>query len=397
MMRMMLKYLWAQRRSNALLLAELTVVGVMLFYVANTLLAAYQTYRIPLGFNTERSYVITLQKSKKIKATGHGLKDSLDRFLRTRSEIEQFAYTFDSEPFSGSINSSPIVVNGVEQQLNIRVSDVCFPSLFGVHVNEGRWFTEAELLQNSKVCLITEGLKEMIKRPNPVGTMLKIGNSTEECLRIIGVIPDLKYGTYDAPVISIFRPMDLENQFYYWKIVVKVKEGQKDAFAQTLKLFTGDISKSLGIVVLSVNDFDTMKHFVDMAKNNTFSNLFWCSFFFLINVVLGIYVVFSGRVKKRVQEFGLRMAIGSSRMAIIRLVLFESALLLLIASLPVLLIGLNLAYFGLLSPDLPLTVGNFTLEFLFTELILLIAVLASVLIPAVRASRIQPATALHYE
>jgi ABC-type transport system, involved in lipoprotein release, permease component len=397
MMQMILKYLWAQRRSNALLLLELTLVGIMLFYVVNAFLDAYGVYRIPLGFTTERSYVINLQKTKKAKITGHQLKDSLDRFLRTRKEIEQFAYTFDSEPFSGDRNCWAIVVDGVEQQLNIRVSDVNFPSLLGVHINEGRWFTEAELLQNSKVCLITEGLKVFLKRPNPVGTMLKFGNPTEESLRIIGVIPDLKYGTYDAPVLSIFRPMDLENQFFFWKIVVKVKEGQKKAFAQTLKLFTSDVSKSLGLVVLSVNDFDTKKQFADTNSTNAIWSMFWCAFFFLVNVILGIYVVFLGRVKKRISELAIRMAVGSTRSGIILLVLGESVLLLMLSSIVVLVVAFNMAHLGVLDSDAPFTVWHFTLDFLLVEFVLLISVVGSVLIPAIKASRVEPAMALHYE
>lgn len=397
MIRMILKYLWAQRRSNALLLLELTLVGIMLFYVVNAFLDAYGVYRIPLGFTTERSYVINLQKTKKANITGHQLKDSLDRFLRTRKEIDQFAYTFDSEPFSGDRNCWPIVVGGVEQQLNIRVSDVNFPSLLGVHINEGRWFTEAELLQNSKVCLITEGLKEFLKRPYPVGTMLSFGNPTEESLRIIGVIPDLKYGTYEPPVLSIFRPMDLEDNFFEWKMIVKVKEGQKEDFAQTLKLFTSDVSKSLGLVVLSVNDFDTKKQFADTNSTNAIWSLFWCAFFFLVNVILGIYVVFSGRVKKRVSELAIRMAVGSSRRGIIALVLGESILLLLLSSIVVLVVALNMAHFGILDGKIPFTAWRFIADFLFVELILLISVSSSVLVPAVKASRIEPAMALHYE
>jgi len=397
MIRMILKYLWAQRHSNALLFAELVVVGIMLFYVTDSFVVAYRSYSIPIGFNTERSYVISMEGKNSMPVVGRDIKDSLDRFLSTRPEIEQLAYTYNSQPFSGSRNACPIMVNNVETGMNIRQSDARFPLLLGIVPITGRWFTDAEMFQNKRVCVISQNLQSFLKRPHPVGTYIKIEDDFSDSSRIIGVIADLKYGTYEDPTPTVFIPMNLQRMSSGWRIIVKVKQGKDGAFAQTLKLLSTDISQSMNIVVTGVNDFETMRDSVDMEQNNMLSNLFWCALFFLINVVLGIYVVFSGRIKKRVQELGLRMAVGSSRMGIIGLVLGEATMLLLLSSIPVLVVGGNLAYFGMLSPDSSLTVSRFVTVFLLTELILLVSVLFSVLLPAVRASKVQPAEALHYE
>lgn len=397
MIKMTLKYLWAQRRNNALLFIELVVVGILLFYVTDSFLESYRTYLIPTGFDTQRSYVIQIEGTTDNKIGGRELKENLDRFLRTRTEIEKFAYTFYSEPFSGSMNSSPLVVNKVEVNINIRESDARFSVLFNIPIVMGRWFTDGEMLQNQKVCVITQSLANILNIRNPIGTSLHFNAVNLSDLKITGVIPDLKYSTYEYPAPTVFRPMDLQYIASGCRVIVKVKKGGEDAFTKTLKLLNNEVSQSLNIVIGGVTDFDTLREYVDLGKDNTLSTMFWCVLFFLVNVVLGIYVVFSGRIKKRVQELGLRMAVGSSQMGIIGLVLGEATMLLLLSSIPVLVVGANLAYFGMLSPDSSLTVSRFVTVFLLTELILLVSVLFSVLLPAVRASKVQPAEALHYE
>jgi ABC-type transport system, involved in lipoprotein release, permease component len=123
----------------------------------------------------------------------------------------------------------------------------------------------------------------------------------------------------------------------------------------------------------------------------------WITLFFLLNIYLGIYIVFSGRVKKRFQEVGLRMAIGSTRIGVVGLIAGESLMLLLLSSIPVLIAAINFAYFGLLNASFEVSSLRVILEFALTELILSVAVIASVIIPALRASKTNPAEVLHYE
>ena len=91
------------------------------------------------------------------------------------------------------------------------------------------------------------------------------------------------------------------------------------------------------------------------------------------------------------------MAIGASRKDIVRMVTGESLLLLVLSFIPVLLIAINLAYLDKLESTYAVTAWRVAGEFCLTFIILALAVLASVLIPALKASKVNPAIVLHYE
>jgi ABC-type antimicrobial peptide transport system permease subunit len=115
----------------------------------------------------------------------------------------------------------------------------------------------------------------------------------------------------------------------------------------------------------------------------------------LVLVSVGLYGVIAFFVTRRTQEIGIRMAIGANRSSILRLVVGEG-LRLAIAGVAVGVIAslmmarlLSSLLFGV-SPADPLT-------FSAIVLLLVLVTLAACFIPARRAMRVDPVTALRYE
>lgn len=397
MITMILKYLWAQRKSNTLLFVELMFAGIFLFFILDTAISAYRTYRIPEGFNVERCYVLSfsIPNDDSIKAVEANSK--ISDFLKGRAEVEGMAVTFISEPYSGCNVNTHCIVNGKDIQVRLMAGDASFSSVLGIPIIAGRWFTGAEVLQNSKVCLVNESLCDVLKIPKKAGTEIGLAGDSIEKRKVIGIIPDVKTGSFEKVEPIVFSPLELNQMRYGWKIVVKLRKGMEKNFAATLKILHDDMAPSLGFRIRAVENFEDKKAIIDLSKSNMLSGMMWCTIFFLVNVFLGIYVVFSGRVKKRFQEIGIRMAIGASRKDIVRMVTGESLLLLVLSFIPVLLIAINLAYLDKLEPTYAVTAWRVAGEFCLTFIILALAVLASVLIPALKASKVNPAVVLHYE
>jgi putative ABC transport system permease protein len=109
----------------------------------------------------------------------------------------------------------------------------------------------------------------------------------------------------------------------------------------------------------------------------------------------GIYSVTSYSVTQRTQEFGVRMALGAQATDVLKLVLAQGALLALVG------IGIGFAAsFALTRVMSSLLFGIGPTDFLTFVLVALIVAVVSLvacLVPARRATRVDPMTALRYE
>jgi len=115
----------------------------------------------------------------------------------------------------------------------------------------------------------------------------------------------------------------------------------------------------------------------------------------LLLAAVGIYGVMAFAVAQRTQEFGVRMALGARRSLVLRLVLKEGTLLALLGA----LIGLGGAYLvGRMMQSTLYGVGAMDgRAFGALSLLLLAVALLACLVPAWRASRVEPMVALRDE
>jgi macrolide transport system ATP-binding/permease protein len=112
-------------------------------------------------------------------------------------------------------------------------------------------------------------------------------------------------------------------------------------------------------------------------------------------VLIGVYGVIAYSVSQRTREIGVRIALGSTRWAILQMVLREST--------AIFAIGITLGIAGavlatkLLHAAVPGMRMSIVGTLALSALLLAIAVLGASLIPARRASRIEPTEALRSE
>lgn len=115
----------------------------------------------------------------------------------------------------------------------------------------------------------------------------------------------------------------------------------------------------------------------------------------LLLAAIRLYGVMSYAVSQRTQEFGVRMALGASRLAVVRIVTRESLLL----SIPGLLVGvaIALAALRLFSGMLVGVTATDPMTFATSAAFLVAVTLVASLLPARRAMRVDPMTALHHQ
>jgi ABC-type antimicrobial peptide transport system permease subunit len=192
------------------------------------------------------------------------------------------------------------------------------------------------------------------------------------------------------------QPAPFVSQFT--TIIVKPRPGQRaDAMAVPLRQRIAKVDPNLPLYFVG-----TPKHQLEgfVAQNRIIATMF--SIFGVVAIVLasvGMYGVMSFSVNQRRQEFGVRMALGAHYTRILRMVVGQGAVQLALG----LVLGLGLALtlatvagsgiqnilFGVSARD-PLTYAT------VTAVIALVSLVAT-LVPARRATRVDPMIALRAE
>ena len=256
----------------------------------------------------------------------------------------------------------------------------------------GRLLSPAD--KGRKVAVISKQVADTVwPGLNPIGQMFNRGNMNEKPdFEVIGVVGDIR--TIDlshAPFNIVYVP--------YW---YRSRESASFVIRSTADpaLMADVVRKAIWSVdsEVAVPNVRTMNTVVDgsvASRRFQMYLLFTFASCSLLLAGLGIYGVVSYSALQRVQEIGLRMALGATRGDVYRLILREGIAPVLIGT----VLGVGVASLGgrflsallfQVSPYDPWIAGGSCL------VLLAIATLAC-LLPARKATRIEPVEALRYE
>jgi predicted permease len=270
-----------------------------------------------------------------------------------------------------------------------------FVATFDRRLLRGRDFTDADDGSAPRVGIVNETFAaKFFPGEDPIGRRFRVFDRERETpwTTIVGLAPDLYTG-------------DIRNEDPEGYYVPLAQEPPN--FASIAVLAHGDPMQLAGPVQTVVNaiDPDLPLYWVRtqagaIAENNwhfrvmgSLFMVFGIAALFLATV--GLYGVMSFSVSRRTQEIGVRMALGAEPGRVLSLVLRQGLLQLAIG----LAIGVGLAAAGTpLMQILLLDVDpRDPATFATVVLALAVAALAAILIPARRAMRVEPMTALRYE
>ncbi len=266
----------------------------------------------------------------------------------------------------------------------------------GIPLKRGRFFTDQDRVGTSGVLLINETMaRRFWPNEDPLGKRLKWGLPQAEnpWLTIVGVVGDVKDGRLNAETRPhTYEPYLQNRQMRSLRVVLRGARGPENlAAAMRAQVLALDRD-------LPVSDLQTMEQvIVDSVAPQRFNTILLGSFaaVALILASVGIYGVMAYLVTQRTQEIGIRMALGAQQRDVFRSVVGQGMGLVLIG----LVMGLvaALALTRLLSSLLYGISAADPATFTVVSLLLIgVALLASV-IPAYRASKVDPMVSLRYE
>lgn len=262
-----------------------------------------------------------------------------------------------------------------------------------IPLRAGRTFTDQDNLQNTKVVIVNETLaRRLWPGENPIGRRFSVWRDEKFAREVVGVVGDTNQDLDREPGNQMYVPYAQDPTWGSLSLVVRTP-GEPSALSGSIREAIRSVDK--GVATYNVR---TMNDVVSMSAAPRRVPMLLLSAFAAVAMLLamlGIYGITSYYVTQRTHEIGLRMALGAQIADVLKLVLRRAMLL------AVLGVGLGVAgaiavtrylatlLFGVKPIDL-ITFGG-------VALMMIIVALVASLLPARRATKVDPLEALRYE
>ncbi|HLK20633.1 MAG TPA: ABC transporter permease, partial [Bryobacteraceae bacterium] len=256
---------------------------------------------------------------------------------------------------------------------------------------DGMGFDEKHLHESALV--ISQSMaKKYWPNQDAIGQRIRFSEEGDPWYRVVGIVGDVRISLDREPLPSMYLPMpDSVQPFFY--AVIHASAGDPAALAPAVRQVLGGLDPDIPAF-----DIRTMSGVLDESAARHKFTAFLLGMFASLAVVLaavGLYGVLSYAVAQRTPEIGIRMALGAAHSQVQRLILLEG---LRPAAAGVILGVVGAAWATQFLRSLLFGIGaDDPSTFLAVPIVLFGVALAACAIPAWRATRVDPATALRSE
>jgi predicted permease len=290
-----------------------------------------------------------------------------------------------------SVSEHPPLTKGEGLDLMIRGADPGYFAAIGIPLVRGRFFTADERLERAHVAVISQTAAQLcFPGEDPIGKHLKDEDGGKP-VEIIGVVGDTRWNVAQPPKATLYWPI-YGNDYSVATVVVR-SYNNVEALAMPIQKMIGKLDADL-----PVSQVLTLRESIGKSTvDSQFDSLLVLAFaaIALVLAAAGLYGVLSYLVTQRTSEIGIRIALGAQRDHVLRKMLLDGlwpALFGLAFGLAASAVAARLIR-SMLYETQPLDPAVFAIV---AALLLSVAALACVL-PAWRASRLDPMQALRTE
>jgi predicted permease len=330
--------------------------------------------------------------------------DEMMARIRSLPGVESVSFS-DGPPFQGGASNLPFAIQGQpsrplsEQPIVItKMIGPAYLRTMRMRLVAGRDFSEDDRAGREFTVLISEAMaRQFFPAQNPVGQRIAFGLISSEPRRIVGVVNDVKLLglSLKEPVAAAYLPLAQilgSAPFQFVSLAVRTTTPPESA--------APDVVKAIHTLNpdLPARNVLTMDDVVDRSiGQQRFAMMLISTFAALATLLaaIGIYSVVSFSVGRRVSEIGIRRALGASAGTVVGMVVAEG----LKPALAGVAVGLAAAFaLGRVMTTLLFGVGpHDAVTFITASVGIVLFALAATLIPAYRATRINPIQALRSE
>ena len=395
---------------SALVVAEVAL-SLVLLVAAGLMIRSFQRlHNVNAGF--QASGVLTANVAVSGKQFDKSMQE-VEFFNQLLEQVRalpavQSAGLVDDIPLSGgshqpiAIDGRPVVAMSEQPEVDVRLISPGYMQAMRIPILRGRDISESDAAGRPGVVLISQSMAQQFwPGEDAIGKRLTLSFFPTESREVVGIVGDVKLDGLDQtrPAVSLYWPMAQ---------ISASSVGAWRSFGMMLVVRTGNNPAGMASAIeaavhrvnadIPVRDILPMQDVVTGSlSQQRFSTMLLGTFagLALLLAAIGIYSVLSYSVKRRVNEIGIRMALGARLGDVLRMIVYE---------------GMKLVAFGvLIGAVVALTMGKVMssliyqvrpsdpLTFIAVALLLGVVAFFASVVPAYRAARIDPMKALRYE
>jgi putative ABC transport system permease protein len=313
--------------------------------------------------------------------------------IRHLPHISEVAGTYDM--------SATVVVHGVEKPVALIGVTEGFQRIRNLLILEGRFFDDLDQATGAKACLITQELARKLPPGPMIGRQLRVG---EQTFTVIAVFRErvATFGQSEISSESVLIPFRLI-KYYSGNDYIRTMYAQTDS-GDSVPSATADVKSLLASrhTPGAAYEVQNLSSILEAARK---ISLALTAVLMLVGMValiisgVGIMNIMLVTVQERTREIGLRKAVGARRKEILYQFLIEAFIISGLGAVIGILIAVSIKI--IVEPLIPPEVG-LKIPISVTSVVVSFVVSCGIgvlfgLLPANRASRLQPTDALRYE
>jgi len=400
---------------RALLIVEVSLAVVLVTCASLMLRTLSELYRVDVGFRTEgvltARVTLPLEGYRQPALVGEFFHSLVER-VEALPEVRAAGIAWRLPLATGYDNLS-IVIEGHEVETvgeapttHFQIASAGYFDALGIDLIQGRVFEESDTVGRPFVAVVNEAFeRQLLDGEGAVGTRIRLWGENQPWGEIVGVVNDIRKMDLDSearPTLYFAHPQllteELPPEHYYARnarnmALVVHADDDPVVLASAVRGIVRELDSS--VPVSSVVTMSEIR--ASASANREFPAILLVSFacVALALATVGVYGVVASSAGRRVQEIGVRMALGAVRSDVRRMVLWQG--------LGPVAAGIALGVAGAVAAARLLRSLLFEVAptdpttLLTVPVLIAVAAAAASLVPALRASRIDPAGVLRSE
>ena len=435
MLRLILKTLWARRKRNGWLLAELILVAVLSWAIFDPVIVVTHDRLLPFGYDADRLCLVSMDALQP-SAPGYdslsaGTDALMQSYLNLVERVRQYPDVEQATPLLGfsypgsqGSSSSSYRAEGDTAKRGTNVYLVEF--LPHTHFFETYGFRPGKGLTPAELSDYDYGVNDLVIDENTLDYMFHTDDPRRKrfweynekdttYINVVGSVGSVKFYSDQRPIPLAFVRVEQWDLDEYVpedaRILIRLKEGVgTNRFLHDFKPW---MLQNLRAGNLYARDLKTYRQGIAEVEFNTSTPIYrrnlLVAVFFLVNLCLGVVGTFWLQTRTRREEVGVMLSFGATPGRIVRLLLGEGAVLTTVGTLIGCFIYLQYGisegfskgamYWDILRPEYwtDFFWVHFFIVSLVVYVVLLVVVSVGVYSPAHKISRIPPTEALRDE